>query len=64
MNSQIEKIRNQRYVLYYLNTQQARVIIGTFRYYDDAYLIMRSCQDSDPEGNYWIQDDGDMPFGC
>lgn len=63
-----EAILNQRYVVFSLTTEPdlsyVRQALGTFRHYTDAYIILRSCQESDPNGNYWIQDDGEMPYGC
>jgi hypothetical protein len=41
-----------------------RSLLGGFRFYTDAYILLRSCQDSDPDGNYWIHDDGGMPEDC
>jgi hypothetical protein len=55
-----------RYQVYSLTDTRdgfKRTLLGAFRFYTDAYIILRSCQDADPDGNYWINDDGQMPEG-
>jgi hypothetical protein len=53
-----------RYQLFSLDSNLKRTLLGAFRFYTDAYIALRSCEDSDPIGNYWINDSGDMPYPC
>jgi len=55
--------RNTRYQVFAMYNGK-RSVIATFRYYSHAYIFRKDIQASDPDGDFWIEDTGDLAPGC
>jgi hypothetical protein len=57
----MQTINSTRYTVFQLESNRdggfVRTTLGTFRFYTDAYILLKTCQEADLEGNYWIHDD-------
>jgi len=55
---------NNRYQVFFMYHGNQREFLASFRYYTHAYIFRKDLEASDPDGNFWIEDHGEMPPGC